>query len=67
VAVPGCLEQESEVEMFRSGRTEQVGLGGGLSGLGGVVIGFGSGFAGGSGGSGVIAFPSLAGPVKSAS
>ena len=57
------------MEMFQSGRTEQFGLRGGLSGLGGVVIGFGSGFAGGSGrgGGGVIAFPSLAGPVKSAS
>ena len=69
MAVPGCLEQESEVEMFQSGRTEQFGLRGGLSGLGGVVIGFRSGFAGGSrrGGSGLIAFPSLARPVKSAS
>jgi hypothetical protein len=40
------------------------GLRGGLSGLGGVVIGFGDGFAGGNprGGSGVIAFLS---PVKS--
>ena len=69
VIVPACLEHDSEVEMFQSGRTEQFGLRGGLSGLGGVVIGVGNGLAGGSrrGGSGVIAFPSLALPVKSAS
>jgi hypothetical protein len=44
--------------MFQSGRTEQFGLRGGLSGLGGVVIGFGNGFAAGRprGGSGLIAF-----------
>src|SRR5882762_5948952 len=32
VIVPGCLEQDSEVEMFQSGRTEQFGLRGRLSG-----------------------------------
>ena len=55
------------MEMFQSGRTEQVGLRGGLSGLGGVVIDFGDGFAGGRprGGSGLIVFPSLTRPVKS--
>ena len=53
------------MEMFQSGRTEQFGLRGGLSGLGGVVIGFAGGS--GRGGSGVIAFPSLTRPVKTAS
>jgi hypothetical protein len=61
VIVPGCLEQDSEVEMFQFGRTERFGLRGGLSGLGGAVIGFGNGFAGGSprGGSGAHCVPSL--------
>jgi len=56
VIVPGCLEHDSEVEMFQSGRTEQFGLRTGLSGLGGVVIGFGNGLGLGSplGGSGLI-------------
>ena len=52
--------------MFGRPSTYSFGLRGGLSGLGGVVIGFGNGFAGGSprGGSGVMAFPSLTRPVK---
>jgi hypothetical protein len=47
-------EQDSEVEMFQPGRTEQFGVSGGLSGLGCVVIGLGKCLAGGRprGGSG---------------